>query len=80
MNNRKFPDDAKIGDKVIFKSDEEKEDYQRIVGYSTSDIIYGIITNTVDNIRVYVNWINHKGIRIHKTSPIYLYRLKFYEG
>lgn len=71
--------DCKIGDKVCFKSEKEKENYQKISKINLDDVIYGVITYMYEDNVIEVNWINHKGIAIEVRVGVYYSRLKFYD-
>lgn len=81
MSNIVNYNNCSIGDKVCFKSEEEKEDYEACLDFTLSDCVYGIIIykheedETHDLVRV--KWLNHKGIVIESLSVCYS-RLKFY--
>lgn len=70
---------CKIGDKVCFKNNEEKEKYERINLLNLTGCVYGIVINTADKDRLTVDWINHKGIKIMQIQ-VYYKRLKFYDA
>lgn len=82
MSNRRFPNDAKIGDKVCFKSIQQKKDYELSIGFNLDGVVYGIILEIISQNNgggLKVDWINHKGIIIRKRSGVYNHRLKFYD-
>lgn len=77
--NKKFNyNNCKVGDRVCFKSDEEKEDFKVKSGYKLDGVVYGVITFIEDTDVVGVSWINHKGIVIDENVGVYYSRLKFY--
>lgn len=78
MSNRKFPDDVKIGDRVCFKSNEEKEKYVAATGYILPEHIYGKVIYDYGN-TIRLSFFNHKGICVGEEKKVNKYRLKFYD-